>query len=95
MQRVAAASQRVQASLAKTGCHVFSITIGGYYLYLLLPEGVDYIGLARDGVNEGIFTRLEACFASTKCTRLQKQSGLNVSRVDDPRFYDFLLRKLS
>ncbi len=66
MQRVAAVSQRVQASLAKTGCQVFSSTIGGYYLYLLLPEGVDDIGLARDGVKEGIFTRLEACFASTK-----------------------------
>jgi len=93
MQRVAAASQRVQASLAETGCQVFSSTIGGYYLYL--PEGVDDIGLARDGVKVGIFIAPGSVFCIDKTNPLAKAIRLNVSRVDDPRFYDFLLRKLS
>jgi DNA-binding transcriptional MocR family regulator len=94
-QRVAAASQRVQASLAKTGCQIFSSTIGGYYLYLLLPEGVDDIGLAREGAKEGIFIAPGSVFCIDKMNPLAKAIRLNVSRADDPRFYDFLLRKLS
>ncbi|MBD9627000.1 PLP-dependent aminotransferase family protein [Ensifer sp. ENS06] len=95
IRRVENASQRVQVSLRQVGCQVFSHAVGGYYLYLLLPGGIDDIGLARDGARESIFIAPGSVFCVDKSNPLAKAIRLNVSRADDPRFYDFLLRKLS
>ena len=95
MQRVELASAQVQTSLARAGCQVLASAIGGYYLYLLLPEGVDDIELAREGAKESIFIAPGSVFCIDKKNPLARAIRVNVSRADDPRFYDFLLRKLS
>jgi len=74
---------------------VLASAIGGYYLYLLLPEGVDDIELAREGAKESIFIAPGSVFCIDKKNPLARAIRVNVSRADDPRFYDFLLRKLS
>ena len=94
-QRTEAASNRVHASLLKAGHRIYSDAIGGYYVYLLLPEGVDDIELAREGAKESIFIAPGSVFCVDKNSPLAKGIRVNVSRAEDPKFYDFLLRRLS
>jgi DNA-binding transcriptional MocR family regulator len=94
VQRIEGAANRVQATLRQMGCRVFSDAIGGYYLYLLLPEGKSDIDLARAGAKESIFIAPGSVFSIDKQNPLMRAIRLNVSRADDPRFYDFLLRSL-
>jgi DNA-binding transcriptional MocR family regulator len=65
-QRTEAASARVQMSLFKGGHRIYAESVGGYYIYLLLPDDVNDIELARDGANESIFIAPGSVFASTK-----------------------------
>jgi DNA-binding transcriptional MocR family regulator len=95
MQRIETASQRVQSNLSRAGYRIFSDTIAGYYLYLLLPDGADDIDFARDGARESILIAPGSVFCVDKKNPLAHAIRLNVSRADDPSFYDFLLRKLS
>lgn len=94
-QRIEAASDAVRAKLKQAGHHVFSDTADGYYLYLLLPENVDDIELAREGARESIFIAPGSVFCVDKENPLGRGIRINVSRADDVRFYEFLLRKLT
>lgn len=94
-QRIEAASNRIQSSLRQAGHRIFGDTAGGYYLYLLLPQGADDIELAREGAREGIFIAPGSVFCVDKKNPLAKGIRINVARADEPRFYDFLLRKLT
>jgi len=94
-QRIEAASDRVRPKLKQAGHHVFSDTVDGYYLYLILPKTVDDIELAREGAREGIFIAPGSVFCVDKGNPLAKGIRINVSRADDALFYDFLLRKLA
>jgi DNA-binding transcriptional MocR family regulator len=93
-QRIAAASETVRSQLSQAGHRVFADTVEGYYLYLMLPTGVNDIQLARDGARESIFIAPGSVFCVDKNSPLARGIRLNVARADDPRFYDFLLRKL-
>ncbi|GAA4163959.1 PLP-dependent aminotransferase family protein [Shinella granuli] len=93
-QRLTAASDLVQTRLSHGGHRVFSSANGGYYLYLLLPEGTDDIELAREGAKESIFIAPGSVFCIDKNAPLARGIRINVARANDPRFYDFLLRKL-
>lgn len=94
-QRVAAASENVRARLRQVGCRVFCDAADGYYLYLTLPQDIDDIELAREGAKESIFIAPGSVFCVDKTHPLAKGIRINVSRADDARFYDFLLRKLT
>ncbi|MDQ0470525.1 aminotransferase-like domain-containing protein [Labrys wisconsinensis] len=94
-QRIETASGRVQSKLRQAGHRIFSDSVGGYYLYLQLPPGADDIALARDGARESIFIAPGSVFCVDKTHPLARGIRINVSRADDPRFYDFLQRKLT
>ena len=51
-QRTEAASGKVRADLLRGGHHIYSETNAGYYLYLLLPEGIDDMELAREAAKQ-------------------------------------------
>lgn len=93
-RRIETATERVLATLAKAGFNVFSDAVGGYYLYLALPGGVDDIELARAGAKEGIFIAPGSVFCLDKASASARGIRINVARADDVRFYEFLLRKL-
>ena len=92
-QRTEAASSRVQACLLRGRHRIYSGTRGGYYLYLLLPEGVDDMELAREGAKESIFIAPGSLFCLDKNNPLGRGIRINVARADHPKFYEFLLRR--
>ena len=94
-QRIEAAATRVHAALSRSGYSIFAGNGGGYYLYLMLPEGIDDIELARLGAKESIFIAPGSVFCIDKQSPMAAGIRINVSRADDERFFDFLLRKLS
>ncbi|HEV7247407.1 MAG TPA: PLP-dependent aminotransferase family protein [Shinella sp.] len=93
-QRIEAASFSVQGWLHQAGWRTFSDTIGGYYQYLMLPAGVSDIDLARAGAKESIFIAPGSVFCVDKQSPLARGIRINVSRAEDAKFYEFLLRKL-
>lgn len=94
-QRTEAAASRVQADLLRAGHQIYSTAKAGYYVYLLLPEGVDDMKLARDGAKESIFIAPGSLFCLNKQSPLARAIRINVSRADNPKFFEFLLHKLS
>ncbi len=93
-QRTETASIRVHTSLLQAGYRIYSDSIGGYYVYLLLPEGVDDIELAREGAKENIFIAPGSLFCVDKNSLLAKGMRINVSRAEDAKFYEFLANHL-
>ncbi|MCD1633326.1 PLP-dependent aminotransferase family protein [Martelella mediterranea] len=93
-QRISNASETVQEKLRQAGWQTYADMIGGYYQYLLLPEGVSDIELARKGARESIFIAPGSVFCVDKHSPLARGIRINISRADDQRFYDFLLRSL-
>jgi aspartate/methionine/tyrosine aminotransferase len=77
------------------GFELFSESRGGYYVYLRLPDGVDDIEIARQGAKEGIFIAPGSVFCVDRENPSARGIRINVSRADDDRFYDLLLRRLS
>lgn len=94
-QRIEAASDRVETKLCQAGHRIFVESGNGYYVYLLLPDGLDDIALAREGAKESIFIAPGSVFCIDKKSPLAKGIRINVARAEDPRVYDFLLRKLT
>ncbi|WP_102957677.1 PLP-dependent aminotransferase family protein [Mangrovicella endophytica] len=94
-RRTEAAAERVRANLAKAGLEVVSGRTDGYYVYLRLPGGVDDIELAKAAAAEGIFIAPGSVFCIDKDGDLARGMRINISRADDMRFYEFLLRKLT
>jgi len=94
-QRVEAAAVRVYGALSRRGYSIFSGNGGGYYLYLMLPDGTDDIEFARLGAKESIFIAPGSVFSIDKSNSSSTGIRINVARADDERFLDFLLRKLS
>jgi DNA-binding transcriptional MocR family regulator len=93
-QRIEAASQAFQHRIDQAGWQCFADSVGGYYKYLLLPAGVSDIELARAGAKESIFIAPGSVFCIDKQNPLGRGIRINVSRAQDMRFYDFLLRML-
>lgn len=91
-QRIEGASQRVMQRLNQAGCEIFADAAGGYYRYVLLPEGANDIEVARDGAREGIFIAPGSVFCVDKQNPLSQAIRVNVAHADDPAFYDFLRR---
>ncbi|MDX8464619.1 hypothetical protein RFM26_02830 [Mesorhizobium sp. VK23B] len=94
-QRIEAAANRVHGALARSGHSIFAENGGGYYLYLMLPQGINDIELARLGAQEGIFIAPGSVFCLDKQNPMAAGIRINVARAEEDRFFDFLLRKLS
>jgi hypothetical protein len=67
-------------SLFKGGHRIYAESVGGYYIYLLPPDDVSDIELARDGANESIFIAPGSVFASTKTIRWLKNENQRFAR---------------
>jgi DNA-binding transcriptional MocR family regulator len=89
-QRVDNATQRVTKALADGGWRLFSSGGAGYYLYLMLPDGIDDIEVARLGAQKGLFIAPGSVFCLDKSNPLAAGIRVNITRADDPRFFDFL-----
>ncbi|MBN9552147.1 MAG: PLP-dependent aminotransferase family protein, partial [Alphaproteobacteria bacterium] len=79
-QRIGTASDRVRSRLLQAGYSIFSDAVEGYYLYLLLPDGMDDIELAREGAKESIFIAPGSVFCVDKKSPLARGIRINVSR---------------
>ena len=53
--RIRSATDDVVANLGRRGFKPFAEPSGGYYVYVMLPPGIDDIQLAKDASREGIF----------------------------------------
>lgn len=93
-QRTEAAASQVQADLLRIGHRIFSGAKAGYYVYLLLPDGMDDMKLAREGAKESIFIAPGSLFCLDKNSPLARAIRINIARADNPKFYEFLLRQL-
>lgn len=93
-QRSEAAMGQVRANLVRGGHQLYADARTGYYLYLLLPDGIDDMALAREGAKDSIFIAPGSLFCLDKNSPLARAIRINVSRVDNPKFYEFLLRRL-
>lgn len=91
-QRTETAIDRTQTDLLRAGHRIYAPTKAGYYLYLLLPEGIDDMELARRGAQESIFIAPGSLFCVDKNSPLARAIRINVARADNPKFYEFLLR---
>ena len=89
--RIRAATDRVTADLRRLGFELFAEPTGAYYVYLLLPPGVDDIQFARSGAKHGIFIAPGSVFTIDKAAG-PMGTRINVARADDLRFYNFLSR---
>jgi DNA-binding transcriptional MocR family regulator len=94
VQRIDAAATRVTQKLKLCGYELFSQNGGGYYLYLMLPDHIDDIDLARRAAAESIFIAPGSVFCLSKGNAQASGIRVNVARADDQRFYDFLHRSL-
>jgi DNA-binding transcriptional MocR family regulator len=92
-QRTEAALTRVRDNLLRGGHRIYAGKNNGYYLYLMLPEGVDDMELARRGAKESIFIAPGSLFCLDRSNQLARGIRINVSRADNPKFYEFLLRQ--
>jgi hypothetical protein len=52
------------------------------------------MALAREGAKDSIFIAPGSLFCLDKNSRLARAIRINVSRADNPKFYEFLLRRL-
>lgn len=93
-QRSETAMNQVRTQLLRAGHRLYADARTGYYLYLMLPDGIDDMTLARDGAKDSIFIAPGSLFCIDKNSPLARAIRINVSRADDPKFYDFLLRRL-
>lgn len=89
-QRVESASKKVMQRLVQAGCNIFADAAGGYYRYVLLPEGRSDIDVAREGAREGIFIAPGSVFCVDKQNPLSQAIRVNVAHADDPVFYNFM-----
>lgn len=92
-QRTEAALTRVRDNLLRGGHQIYAEKNNGYYLYLMLPEGVDDMELARRGAKDSIFVAPGSLFCLDRSNPLARGIRINVSRADSPKFYEFLLRQ--
>jgi DNA-binding transcriptional MocR family regulator len=93
-QRTESALDSVQDTLQRAGHRIYSETNGGYYLYLMLPERMNDMELARQGAMESIFIAPGSLFCLDKNNPLARGIRINVSRADNPKFYEFLVRQI-
>jgi DNA-binding transcriptional MocR family regulator len=93
-QRIDVAATRVSQKLKHCGYEIFSQNGGGYYLYLMLPDHMDDIELARRAAAESIFIAPGSVFCLGKGNAAAAGIRVNVARADDERFYAFLLDSL-
>jgi DNA-binding transcriptional MocR family regulator len=91
--RIRSATDQVLQSFDRRGFEVFTKPTGAYYVYLLLPAGLDDIALARAGAKEGIFIAPGSVFTVDKSVG-RKGTRINVARASDSRFFNFLGRAL-
>lgn len=91
--RIRKATETVVGNLEDLGFTLFAEPTGGYYVYLMLPQGMDDIQLAKEAAKQGIFIAPGSVF----CVDKNPESAgirINISRADDARFYDFLSRTI-
>jgi DNA-binding transcriptional MocR family regulator len=93
-QRTEGALASVQDSLLRAGHRIYAETNSGYYLYLILPEKMSDMELAREGAKESIFIAPGSLFCLDKNNPLARGIRINVSRADNPKFYEFLARRV-
>jgi DNA-binding transcriptional MocR family regulator len=89
--RIRSATDKVVANLDRRGFRPFAEPSGGYYVYVMLPMGIDDIQFAKDASREGIFIAPGSVF------NVEKKVGpayirVNIARADDDKFYEYLTR---
>lgn len=71
------------------GLEVLDRDGGGYYTFLLMPEGADEAQIARNALAKGIFLAPGKFFFVNEQSRTAA-FRINLTRADDPRLYRFL-----
>ncbi|KAA0218645.1 MAG: PLP-dependent aminotransferase family protein [Lautropia sp.] len=79
--------------LARIGLAPFAPGAGGYYLWVLLPAGIDDRQLAREAAERGIFLAPGSVFLPDRATEASALR-VNVAYADDPGFLGFMAERL-
>jgi DNA-binding transcriptional MocR family regulator len=89
--RIEAATSEVIPSILATGAKLFCDPTGGYYVYVILPAGVQDIELAKAGVREGIFIAPGSVFSPDR-QAIEVSIRVNIGWAQNAQFYKFLER---
>lgn len=98
-ERIGKATARALGNLEQLGLPAFARQVGGYYLWVALPSGLDDLALARRASEQGIFIAPGTVFLPDR-RQLELDGGLNGMRVnvayaDDPAFVSFLQSEMA
>ena len=80
--------------LERLGLRIFAAPSGGFYLWALLPEGVDEADLARQATAQSIFMAPGSVFAPDRFVA-GPAIRINIAYASDQRFLEFLAAYLA
>lgn len=92
--RLQTVGQEAFASLGELGLALPNAPVGGYYVWVGLPPGVDEFDLTRAAAEQGIFIAPGSVFLAEKNVPAQAMR-VNVAYATDPRFLEFMRQQLS
>ena len=80
-------------TLRKLGLSPWLEGVGGYYIWVELPDGVDDIELTRRAARDSIFLAPGSVFETHRAPGARGHLRLNVAYVGDPAFAAFIKRE--
>ncbi len=94
--RVERATVTACTTLGDLGLQVFCDGGGGFYLWAMLPDGINEMDLTTSAANEGIFLAPGSLFHTSRQDQERAPAlRINVAYAADPTFIEFMKRYLS
>ena len=87
--RVVEATNNVKNNISNLGFKLFTENNYGYYMQLILPEGISDHKIAQEAAKKSIFLAPGSLFSANPENAVSSLR-INVTRADDIRFYNFL-----
>ena len=83
------ATNNVKNNISNLGFKLFTENNYGYYMQLILPEGISDHKIAQEAAKKSIFLAPGSLFSANPENAVSSLR-INVTRADDIRFYNFL-----
>lgn len=92
--RIETASADALAALERVGVGVPVAPTGGYYIWGVLPAGIDETALVRAAADRGIFLAPGSVFSTGKVTD-ERSMRINIAYASDPLFLEFIAERIA